>query len=138
MGSETARAAPASREGDPRIDQLGSAIDRENTKEARAAQAVIGIDVESTGALAIVARDGALIAVHDMPTLYDGPQGRQTVNCPLLAEIVAKSDTTLAFIEYVGARPKEGAVGAFAFGRARGAVEGVCAALAACRTRVLT
>ena len=33
------------------------------------------------------------------------------------------------YVEFVGARPGEGAVGAFSFGRARGVVEGVCAAL---------
>jgi hypothetical protein len=48
-----------------------------------------------------------------------------------LAEIVFKSHASKAFIELVGARPGEGAVGAFAFGRSRGVVEGVLAALAA-------
>ena len=35
-----------------------------------------------------------------------------------------------AYVEYVGARPGEGAVGAFAFGRSRGVIEGVLGALA--------
>ena len=33
-----------------------------------------------------------------------------------------------AYVEFVGARPGEGAVGAFAFGRSRGVIEGVCGA----------
>jgi hypothetical protein len=36
---------------------------------------------------------------------------------------------TKAFIEYFGAQPRDGAVGAFAFGRPRGTIEGVFAAL---------
>jgi crossover junction endodeoxyribonuclease RuvC len=35
----------------------------------------------------------------------------------------------MAYVELVGARPGEGAVGAFAFGRSRGVVEGVLGAL---------
>ena len=49
-----------------------------------------------------------------MPVLKDGPKGRPTVNAPLLASLVAKWHASEAFVEYVGARPGEGAVGAFA------------------------
>jgi crossover junction endodeoxyribonuclease RuvC len=70
-----------------------------------------------------------LLEVVDMPCLNDGPSGRRAVNAPLLAEIVARSHATGAFVEYVGARPREGAVGAFSFGRSRGVIEGVMAAL---------
>jgi crossover junction endodeoxyribonuclease RuvC len=48
----------------------------------------------------------------------------------LLAALIARWAPSKAFVEYVGARPGEGAVGAFAFGRARGVVEGVLAAAA--------
>ena len=34
----------------------------------------------------------------------------------------------MAYVEFVGARPGEGPTGAFAFGRSRGVIEGVCAA----------
>jgi crossover junction endodeoxyribonuclease RuvC len=47
----------------------------------------------------------------------------------LLADLIANSHATKAFVEFVGARPGEGAVGAFAFGRSRGVVEGALAAL---------
>jgi hypothetical protein len=89
---------------------------------------IVGIDIGVSGAIAVLS-DNALIAVHDMPTLRDGPKNRATVNAPLLAEIIAKSHADQVLIEWVSVRPGEGAVGAFAFGRARGVCEGVCAAL---------
>lgn len=91
--------------------------------------AVIGIDIGVTGALALVSPEGALIEVADMPALHDGPKGRASVNAALLAEIIARWHARSAFVEFVGARPGEGAVGAFAFGRARGVIEGTCGAL---------
>jgi len=69
-----------------------------------------------------------LLEISDMPTLHDGPKGRRAVNAPLLASIVFKSHAVHAFVEYVSARPGEGPTGAFAFGRARGVIEGVLAA----------
>ena len=51
------------------------------------------------------------------------------MNAALLAEIIARWHARSAFVEFVGARPGEGAVGAFAFGRARGVIEGTCGAL---------
>jgi crossover junction endodeoxyribonuclease RuvC len=65
-----------------------------------------------------------------MPCLKDGPAGRRTVNAPLLAAMIFRSHATGAFVEHVGARPGEGAVGAFAFGRSRGVIEGVLGAAA--------
>jgi hypothetical protein len=88
----------------------------------------IGIDIGAAGALALLDESGDLIDVADMPILRDGPKGRPTVNGPLLAEIVNRWRASRAFIEFVGARPGEGAVGAFAFGRSRGVVEGVLGA----------
>jgi crossover junction endodeoxyribonuclease RuvC len=41
---------------------------------------------------------------------------------------LAKWHAEIAFVEFVSARPKEGAVGAFSFGRCKGCVEGVAAA----------
>jgi crossover junction endodeoxyribonuclease RuvC len=79
--------------------------------------------------LGAAALGGEFIDVLDMLCLRDGPSGRRAVNAPLLAEIVARSHATGAFVEYVGARPGEGPTGAFSFGRSRGVVEGVMAAL---------
>jgi crossover junction endodeoxyribonuclease RuvC len=90
---------------------------------------ILGVDIGVTGAVAVVDKSGELVGVFDMPTLNDGPAGRRSINAVLLSEIVAKSHATKAFVEHVGARPGEGAVGAFAFGRARGVCEGVLASL---------
>jgi crossover junction endodeoxyribonuclease RuvC len=89
---------------------------------------VIGIDIGAQGALALLDEAGALLDVADMPILRDGPKNRANVNAPLLAEIIYRWRATQAFVEYVGARPGEGPTGAFAFGRSRGVIEGVCAA----------
>jgi crossover junction endodeoxyribonuclease RuvC len=89
---------------------------------------VLGIDVGSQGAVALLTPAGDLLEVVDMPILRDGPKGRPNVSAALLADIVLKMQAAMAFIEFVGARPGEGAVGAFAFGRSRGVIEGVCGA----------
>jgi crossover junction endodeoxyribonuclease RuvC len=89
---------------------------------------IIGIDIGVTGGVAVLCASGELIKVHAMPCLADGPAGRRSVNGPLLASIVFASHATRAFVEHVSARPGEGAVGAFAFGRSRGLIEGVLAA----------
>jgi crossover junction endodeoxyribonuclease RuvC len=90
---------------------------------------ILGLDIGINGAVAQLTPSGDLIDVLDMPCLSDGPSGRRAVNAPLLAEIIAQSHATGAFVEYVGARPGEGPMGAFSFGRSRGVVEGVMAAL---------
>jgi len=51
----------------------------------------LGIDIGIAGAVAILDQDGALIEVHDMPVLLDGPAGRRSVNAPLLASIIYAS-----------------------------------------------
>lgn len=56
-------------------------------------------------------------------------KGRAAVNPPLLAALVYRAYAGHAFVEFVGARPGEGPVGAFAFGRCRGVVEGVLGAV---------
>ena len=89
---------------------------------------IIGVDIGAKGALALLSPTGELLDVADMPILRDGPANRPNVNAPLLASIVYRWQASQAFIEYVGARPKEGPTGAFAFGRSRDVVEGVCAA----------
>jgi crossover junction endodeoxyribonuclease RuvC len=90
---------------------------------------VIGIDIGVTGAIAILDQVGGLLSVHDTPVLDDGPAGRRAINAALLASIVSRSHAVHAYVEHVGARPGEGAVGAFAFGRCRGVIEGVLAAV---------
>jgi crossover junction endodeoxyribonuclease RuvC len=131
-----ARNAPARAGSDPRIEQLAGRLDRANSDFLPSPQgqppavdtdAILAIDIGLQGAIAFLTPEGQLIDVFGMPVLSDGPAGRRAVNAPLLAEIVFKSHAVEAFIELVGARPGEGAVGAFAFGRSRGVCEGVLA-----------
>ena len=89
---------------------------------------VLGIDIGNEGAVALVTAAGDLLEVVDMPVLRDGPKGRPNVSAALLAGIVINMKATTAYVEFVSARPGEGAVGAFAFGRSRGVIEGVCGA----------
>ncbi len=91
---------------------------------------VLGIDPGVSGAVALLTAEGALIDVVDMPTLADGTAGRRAINAPLLAAQVRVWGPGLAYCEFVGARPGEGAVGAFSFGRCRGVIEGTLGALA--------
>lgn len=97
---------------------------------------VLGIDVGAWGAVATLTACGELIDAFDKPSLNDGPAGRRAINGPLLAELVANAHAGRAYVELVGARPGEGAVGAFAFGRSRGVIEGVVAALAVPATHI--
>jgi hypothetical protein len=62
-----------------------------------------------------------------MPCLDDGPNGRRTVNGPLLSVFIDRCNPGLAYVEHVSSRPGEGAVGAFAFGQSFGIVKGVLA-----------
>ena len=80
------------------------------------------------GAIALIDERGELLEVHDMPCLDAGPKGRPALNAPLLAAIVASAGASLAYVEWVGPRPTDGAVQAFAFGRCKGVLEGVLAA----------
>ena len=91
---------------------------------------ILGIDVGISGAIAVLTSDGKLVNVFDIPVLHDGPAGRRSINAVLLAFHLREigKEITIAYVESVGPRPGEGAVGAFAFGRSRGVIEGVLAA----------
>lgn len=91
---------------------------------------IIGIDIGFSGAICFMDYSTMHIGIDDMPVLNDGPAGRKAISPALLATLVgARGPVTHAYVESVGARPGEGAVGAFAFGRSRGVVEGVLGAL---------
>src|SRR5262249_32298641 len=66
--------------------------------------------------------------IQDMPATRE-TSGRHATNAPLLAGILYRSHARVVFCEFVGPRPGDGNVGAFAFGRARGVIEGVCGAM---------
>jgi crossover junction endodeoxyribonuclease RuvC len=90
---------------------------------------ILGIDPGNSGALALLSDAGGLLDLADMPCVADGTKGRQTVNPALLAAIIRRWEPSAASCEYVGARPTDAKVAAFAFGRCRGAIEGTLAAL---------
>jgi crossover junction endodeoxyribonuclease RuvC len=79
---------------------------------------VIGVDIGLAGAVALLLENGELVEVHDMPVLADGTAKRRTINAVLLGALVRAMAPDRAFVEHVAARPGEGAVGGFAFGRA--------------------
>ncbi len=91
---------------------------------------ILAVDIGRTGALALLTPAGELLDVVDIPTLDDGPKSRTTVSAPLLADIVRRWAPALAYVEHVSARPGEAPSGAFAFGRSRGAIDGVLGAQA--------
>lgn len=88
---------------------------------------IIGIDPGKTGALALLRPNGDLL-VEDVPTFKIG--SKTTVDHYGLARIVDAwaPETPDVFLELVGTRPGEGAVGAFDFGRTYGLLLGICAA----------
>jgi crossover junction endodeoxyribonuclease RuvC len=91
------------------------------------AAVVLGIDLGVNGAIAILSEAADLIDVVDMPATLEA-NGRRATNAPLLAEIIARSQACRIFCEWVGARPTDAKVAAFAFGRARGVIEGIAGA----------
>jgi crossover junction endodeoxyribonuclease RuvC len=89
---------------------------------------ILGIDPGLDGAIAVLTDSGALVEIHDMPTLLDGAKGRRAVNPALFASIIYSTQATRAYCELIGPRPTDGTIGAFGFGRTRGIIEGALAA----------
>jgi crossover junction endodeoxyribonuclease RuvC len=91
-------------------------------------QTILGIDPGADGAIALLYENGDLLDLIDMPSMPEA-NGRTATNAPLLAGILARTHARIAFCEFVGARPTDAKVAAFAFGRARGVIEGCAGAL---------
>lgn len=81
--------------------------------------------------MALLSPEGHVLAIEDMPTVEIVVNGKKRRNMPpvALANIIRILAPQKAFLENVGVRPGEGAVGAFSFGRNLGQIEGVLAAL---------
>ncbi len=88
---------------------------------------VLGLDPGLSGAYAIVAANGHLCRVEDLPTM--GAGARVAINGGELADILRTIDIDLAVIELVGAMPKQGAASTWKFAQACGQVRGVLEAL---------
>jgi len=91
------------------------------------ASAILGIDPGLSGALALYDVDGSL-EVLDMPVLQ--LKTKRQVDEYAVARIIDNWSSRIreVWLEQVGTRPGEGAVGAFSFGRGYGLLRGVCAA----------
>lgn len=90
-----------------------------------------GIDPGSHGAIAWLDDDGSLLAVADLPiaeVMVGGTKRRRLVPI-LLASMLRERRPVSVFLEEVGTRPGEGAVGAFTLGRNMGQIEGVLGGL---------
>lgn len=92
---------------------------------------ILGIDPGLSGALALLSPEGNVLAIEDMPTIEVVINGKKRRSMPpvALANTIRILAPQKAFLENVGVRPGEGAVGAFSFGRNLGQIEGVLAAL---------
>lgn len=88
---------------------------------------VLGIDPGAHGAIAVLSRNGELLRVEDMPKTLQA-NGREATSPALLAGVIAASHAEHIYCEFVGARPTDAKVAAFAFGRARGIIEGIAGA----------
>ena len=51
---------------------------------------ILGIDIGVQGAVAVLDQDGALVQIHDTPTLQDGPAGRRG-RCSLRSSLRAQA-----------------------------------------------
>ena len=90
--------------------------------------ALCGIDPGLAGAVGFIDDCGEFVAVYDMPTLPT-TTGRRQIDAAALADILREHQPVFTLVERVGARPGEGAVGAFSFGHTFGSITGVLAAL---------
>ena len=79
-------------------------------------------------AVATLDGDGDLVELRDMPSIEE-TVGRRATNATLLVSLRARAHASVAFCEWVSARPIDAKTAAFSFGRARGVIEGSTAAL---------
>jgi crossover junction endodeoxyribonuclease RuvC len=87
----------------------------------------MGIDPGAGGAFALLDDSGALQFVRDMPIVE--VNGKRRVSAAAVADIVGEWKPRIVIIERVGAMPKQGVSGMFAFGYSAGVLEGVCAGI---------
>jgi len=87
-----------------------------------------GIDPGLGGAVGFVTAEGVFHAVADMPVLPTST-GRRVLDAAGLADVLRTYRPAFVLVERVGARPGEGATGAFSFGHTFGGILGVLGAL---------
>ena len=89
-----------------KVDQLSTPVVERHTAWVHATQrsrVFTGVDIGLEGAIALLTVEGALIDIVDMPCLAAGAAGRRALNAPLIADILAKTHASHAFVELVGA-----------------------------------
>lgn len=96
---------------------------------------IIGVDPGKHGAFALLADDGELLDVADMPAV--GKHVSPVMVTDILWDWVNLEGGKTVIIEDVSASPQMGVVSAFSFGRSKGIIEGVAAALH-CRVGYVT
>lgn len=91
------------------------------------ATAILGIDPGLSGALALFDPADGSLEISDIPTLKIG---KTVIDEYALARIIDSWSPRIreVWLEQVGVRPGEGAVGAFSFGRGYGLLRGICVA----------
>lgn len=92
---------------------------------------ILGIDPGAKGALALVGPSGYLDALHDMPTRQHTLAGgtvKTRIDTVKLAALLRELRPDAVFLEQVNSHSGEGPMGAFAFGRGVGALEGAIGA----------
>ena len=103
-------------------------LERERALSSVCPAYALGVDIGTHGYIAGLDKSGGLLWLQAMPTTRE-TSGRNAINAPLLSGVLAAAHCSVAFVEFVAARPTNSRVGAFGFGRNRGVVEGVCGAL---------
>ena len=85
---------------------------------------IIGIDPGISGAVVVLGADGAVIDHLNMPAVKVGTKSR--VNGAHLGAFLRQyASGSHAYLELVGAMPKQGAASMFSFGHAAGVAEGI-------------
>lgn len=96
---------------------------------------ILGLDPGLHGAVAVVTMDGLRVAlVDDLPLLKVGTSTkgtRQEFDMPALRDLLARASVlaTVAFVERVGAMPKQGLSSTFRFGYSAGTLHGLLASM---------
>ena len=90
---------------------------------------IIGIDPGFSGALAVLdSTTGRLLSVVDMP-VQKNKKGKQELNLHALFDLLTPPDEqVMAVLEFVAARPGQGAPATFRFGQGYGAIQMALAA----------
>jgi len=87
-----------------------------------------GVDPGLHGAVGFVRGDGSFAGVVDMPIVLQSNQ-RYAVDAGALADVFRRHVPSFVLVERVGARPGEGATGAFSFGYTFGSIIAVLSTL---------